>query len=373
MLKPAWHRVPLLALAAASLLTGLAGALARLGLSTPSPVGAAAGHGVLMTLGFLGTLIALERAVALRLAWGYLAPLLSGVGGLAIVAGVPAPWPALLMAAAGAWLSAGYLVMWQRQPVLHLAVQGLGAVAWWGGAMCWLAGTDLPGLAPWLAAFVVLTIAGERVELARVALVGVRYREVVLGWSALILVGPALTIAWPAAGARVLGVGLLVLSVWLVRYDVARRTVRARGLTRYMASCLLAGYVWLAVAAGIWAWRGALTDGPAYDAALHAVFLGFAMSMVLGHAPVILPAVLRIRLPYHPRDYAVLALLHGSLALRLVGGDLFGVEHLRLVGGVLGVVALLAFVANAAGSAYGARRVQRPAAPTRYQLQGDLR
>ena len=31
-----------------------------------------------MTLGFLGTLIALERAVALRLAWGYLAPLRSG-------------------------------------------------------------------------------------------------------------------------------------------------------------------------------------------------------------------------------------------------------------------------------------------------------
>ena len=55
-----------------------------------------------MTLGFLGTLIALERAVALRLAWGYLAPLLSGVGGLAIVAGVPAPWPGVANAATSA-------------------------------------------------------------------------------------------------------------------------------------------------------------------------------------------------------------------------------------------------------------------------------
>ena len=82
----------------------------------------------------------------------------------------------------------------------------------------------------------------------------------------------------------------------------------------------------------------------------------------------------------HPakwRDYAVLALLHGSLALRIVGGDLFGVELLRLVGGVLGVVTLLAFVANAASSAYGARRVgHRPvvaAAPTTFQLQEDRR
>lgn len=378
---PAHNRVPVLALAAASLLGGLAGGLARLGAGTASPAGAAAGHGVLMTLGFLGTLIALERAVALRHVWGYLAPVLSGVGGLAIIVGVPAPWPPLLMAVAGAWLCAGYLVMWQRQPSLHLAVEALGALAWWGGAMCWLAGIDLPGLAPWLAAYIVLTIAGERLELARVALLGRRYREVVVLWSALILLGPALSIAWPSAGARVLGVGLLVLSAWLAGYDVARHTVRAHGLTRYMAVCLLTGYVWLAVAAVMWAWHGTLTQGPAYDATLHAVFVGFAMSMVLGHAPVILPAVLRVRLPHHPRDYAVLVLLHASLALRIVGGDMGRVEWMRLAGGIIGVVALLAFVFNSACSAYGARHPARsnhppkkPASPhTPDQLRGDLR
>lgn len=357
------HRVPVLALAAASLLGGLAGGLTRLGTGSPSPEGAAAGHGVLMTLGFLGTLIALERAVALRQAWGYLAPVLSGIGGLAIIAGVPAPWPPLLMAAAGAWLCAGYVVMWQRQPTLHITVEALGALAWWGCAMVWLTGTDLPGLAPWLAAYIVLTIAGERLELARVALIGRRYREAVVVWSALILAGPVLTIWWPSAGARVLGIGLLVLSAWLVRYDVARHTVRAHGLTRYMAVCLLAGYVWLGVAAGMWTWHGSLTQGPAYAATLHAVFLGFAMSMVFGHAPVILPAVLRVRLPHHPRDYAVLVLLHVSLTLRIVGGDLAGIEALRVTGGILGVVALLAFVANSATSVYGARRATRDSRP----------
>ena len=40
---------------------------------------------------------------------------------------------------------------------------------------------------------------------------------------------------------------MLVLAVWLFRYDIARRTVLQSGLTRFIALCLLAGYGWLAV------------------------------------------------------------------------------------------------------------------------------
>ncbi|HEX6296298.1 MAG TPA: hypothetical protein VFZ74_06930, partial [Burkholderiales bacterium] len=40
-------------------------------------------------------------------------------------------------------------------------------------------------------------------------------------------------------------------------------------------------------------------------------------SMVFGHAPVILPAVLRVSLPYHAILYAPLILLHASLAVRV--------------------------------------------------------
>ena len=56
----------------------------------------------------------------------------------------------------------------------------------------------------------------------------------------------------------------------------------------------------------------------AYDAALHAVFVGFVFSMVFGHAPVILPAVLRVRFPYHPVLYVPLVVLHASLAVRVL-------------------------------------------------------
>jgi hypothetical protein len=53
-----------------------------------------------------------------------------------------------------------------------------------------------------------------------------------------------------------------------------------------MAVCLIAGYAWLAVTGGIWLIAGASVDGPGYGAAVHAVLLGFVMSMVMAHAPV---------------------------------------------------------------------------------------
>lgn len=360
------RRLPLLAAAAVCLLAGLAGGLARLGVPGTAPTPVAAEHGILMTLGFLGTLIALERAVALRRPWGYLAPALCGLGGLSAALGVAAPWPALLFAVAAAWLVATYVAMWQRQPALHITVQAMGALAWWGGAVTWLPAVSahlpgeggVPAMVPWLAAFVVLTIAGERLELSRVALLGRADQEQreVLGWSGLILAGPLLTLVVPELGCRVLAVGLLLLAVWLVRHDIARHTVRATGLTRYLAVCLLAGYVWMSVSGVIWLVGGELDGRRAYDAAVHAVFLGFAMSMVFGHAPVILPAVLRIRLPYRPRAYVALAMLHVGLVVRLVGGDLLGHEWLRIAGGIVGVLALLTFVVGSAVTAVAERQ-----------------
>ena len=46
-------------------------------------------HGQLMIVGFLGTLIALERSIALRQAWAYGAPLATGVGALLLVTPLP--------------------------------------------------------------------------------------------------------------------------------------------------------------------------------------------------------------------------------------------------------------------------------------------
>jgi len=88
------------------------------------------------------------------------------------------------------------------------------------------------------------------------------------------------------AGTRLTGAALIALSVWLFRYDIARRTLRQTGLPRFIAASLLSGYFWLGAAGVIALLRRGHHRGPNYDAVLHAVFVGFALSMVFGHASI---------------------------------------------------------------------------------------
>ena len=112
---------------------------------------------------------------------------------------------------------------------------------------------------------------------------------------------------------------------------------------------------WLAVAGVSMLVFGLAPGHASYDAALHALLLGFVFAMVFGHAPVIFPAVLRVAVPYHPRFYAPLLLLHASLLLR-VTGDAAGQFDLTRWGALLSALALLAFIASTAAAVLGGRR-----------------
>jgi hypothetical protein len=319
-------------------------------------------HGVLMVLGFVGTLISLERSVALGRAAGYLAPALLGVGGLLLVSPAPLVAGKVTLVGGTVAMAAVYVPLWRRQRDESVLVQALGAVLAVGAALLWLGGVGVPVLLPWLAGFLVLTIGGERLELARLAMGTTAGRD--LAWLASGVLGAVVAaLVVPRVGLPLLGLAVLGLGGWLAAHDVARRTVRASGLTRFMAASMLGGYFWLGVAGAVWLLGGTVTEGAAYDAVVHAVFLGYTLSMVMAHAPVILPAVLRRRLPYHPALWAPLVLLHASLALRLWIGDALGVAAAWQVGGVLNVTALLLFVAVAAWAAV--RRAPRPAARSR--------
>nr|WP_055501471.1 hypothetical protein [Nonomuraea pusilla] len=345
------RRLPFLAGAGLAGLAGLYGGLALLSGGLPAAGRAAERHGPLMALGFLGTLIALERAVALRRRWGYLAPALGGLGTLALLAapaGSPAePLGPLALTAAGGWLVAVYVVLLRRRPGPELVLQAAGAAAWYAAGMLWLAGRTVPDLAPWFAAFLVPTVAGERLELSRVAALPGQAARGLSAACALLGAGAVASLWAAGPGWRACGAGMLATAAWLALRDVARHTVRGSGLPRYAAACLLAGYGWLAVAGAFWLAAGLPASVLTYDAALHTLFLGFVMSMVFGHAPVILPAVLRVRLPYRPVLYAPLAALHAGLALR-VAGDLTGGEAVRAAGGWIGAAAVLAFAGCAA-------------------------
>ena len=348
----------LLAPSGIALLLGLDAGLLLLGLPAPLDFQRFADvHGMVMTVGFVGSLIALERAVAQGRRLSYAAPLGMSLGALLTL--TPAPlWVGQSLMLIGAFaLLLVYLPLWRRSYDPAVAIQFSGAFLSVGATGLWLGGVTIPNLVPWLTGFLVLTIAGERVELARVGQLGAdpsrqdRHDAQALALALLLVVVVAAATLWPDVGLPAFGVTLVVIAVVFAARDIARHTVRSTDLPRFSAACLLTGYAWLGVAGLLWL-RPELS-GLRYDAVLHATFLGFVMSMVLAHAPVILPAVLRRPLPYTPAFWAVAVLLHGSLLVRVLA-DLAGSEAVRAVAGTLNVLALLALVATAAASSVNA-------------------
>ena len=335
-------RFPLMFLGLLALLTALWGGLLRLGWALPllRPTLSVV-HGPLMVCGFLGTLIGVERAVALGAFWPYAAPLCTAVGALCLLAGWPAP---LFMLLGSLGLVAIFAVIVRQQLAMATMIMTLGALLWVVGNGFWLAGRPLAYVVSWWSGFLVLTIVGERLELSRMLRLSWFDHGMFLLAVSVFLVGLLLLPTAFVYGMRVTGVGMGALAWWLLRYDIARRTVRQTGLTRFIAVCLLSGYVWLGVS-GILTWYFAgMLAGPYYDAMLHTVFVGFVMAMIFGHAPIILPALLgRTAAPYHRAFYVPLVLLHASLLLRTVG-DLLGWWPGRQWGGLFNAVAILLFL-----------------------------
>lgn len=335
------RRALLIISAAAAFIAVLAG-LARLGIHLSDAVAARAGeHGPLLVLGVFGSVIALERAVAARQSWAYVAPALGVVGAMAQLAGYRGGGAALACAAAAALVSVNALIV-RRQAADFTWLMLLGSVVLALATSAWALGRPVFAVVPGWMAFFVLTIAAERLELSRLAPTP--------GWAKRLLA--AISIVLAAAGllaieqrwaVRVLGGSLALTSAWQIRFDLARRTLRRPGLPRYAALGVLLGAAWLGVSGIGMATLGLPAAGPTYDAVLHGVFVGFVLSMVLAHAPIILPAVARLDLPFDAALYAPLALLHATLVAR-IAGDAFGIPGLRIIGGVGNAVALAAFV-----------------------------
>jgi metal-sulfur cluster biosynthetic enzyme len=340
-------RLPLLILGFTSLASGVLAGLARMGWAVPLPAAQLALlHGPLMVCGFLGTVIGLERAVALGYRWAYAGPLLTGLGGVAILLGFPLPVGAAAIVLGSAVLLCGTILILLRQRELFMVTMALDAFSWLAGNLLWLTGSAVQGVVALWINFLVLTIAGERLELTRFLPPSAKAKRIFAVILATLLAGGLLSGA--SVGLAMYGIGLLGLALWLLRQDIARRTVKEQGLTRFTAVCLLSGYAWLTIGSIMLLAAGGLS-GPTYDAVLHAVLIGFVFSMVFGHAPIIFPAVVRVRMPYHWTFYLPLLALHASLLMRITGDGLM-LPELRNLGGLLNAVALILFILSTVSS-----------------------
>jgi hypothetical protein len=321
-------------------------------------------HGPLMVCALM-TLIGLERAAALQGAqgeWPFAAPMLSALGVVCLIAGLPPSLSALLVAIGSAALVVVYVVIIRIQPAAFTRTMAAGAVLLLAGNGLWLIGWPVFRIAPWWVGFLVLTIAGERLELGRVQRLPTSATRAFATLVIWLCAGVVLSAFAPDLGVRLMGLGLLALAAWLLRYDIARRTIRTSGLPKFVAACLLSGYVWLGVGGALALAFGAVSTGLRYDAVLHTVFVGFVFSMIFGHAPIIVPAVLGVAIAPLKQFYVPLALLHASLTARILG-DLFGSSDLRRWGGLLNAVALVTYAGLMIYAAHSARRHRQRVAP----------
>jgi len=334
-------RVVLLGFGALALVAGLYGGLWRLGWAVPGAAAPAALHGPLLICGLFGTLISLERAVAMGKAWPYAAPVLSAFGAATLIVQSPPLIGTTCFAIAAFVLALACLVVAVRHPAMFTATILLGALMLVAGDLSWLLGAAMPDVAALWLAFLVLTIAGERLELSRV-LPPKAGSAAVFCLSLLLLVAGAFTGLASETGSRLFGAGLLSCAAWLLRHDIALRNIRLSGQTRFSAACMLPGYGWLAVAGMLLIVAPPATSAFGYDAALHAITIGFVLSMVFGHALIILPAIIRVRPAYHGAMYLPLALLHLSVVARVAGG--VAESHVaRLWSGPLTLLAMVSF------------------------------
>ncbi len=350
MTKVNKHNLPFLIIGILGLLSALTGGLMRAGWQIPVvTINLSLLHGPIMVAGFLGTVISLERAVALGKKWSYLAPLSTAIGIVTMwitSLNFLAPWLIL----AGSLILILIFIQFQRiKNSLDILLMNVAALVWALSNVFWIAGWSYNKLTIWWIVFLLLTITAERIQLSGL---GQKSFTSVIGYyialffvlSALVMTFIALHYAW-----YLLGAAFIIFAIWLVIYDVPRRTIRQKGLTRFIAACLLAGYLWLFIGGVLIFIEVPVSGGLIYDAVLHSIFVGFVFSMIFGHAPIIFPAIIGSPINYHPRFYVHYLLLHISLLFRIIV-DLMGWLDGRSWASLFNVIAILLFLANTVSS-----------------------
>ena len=341
--------IPRLLLAATATLAvaGFYGGLARIGVPLPYADAPSGLHGVIMMQGVFGTLVPLERAVALRTPAWLVGPALSILATASLIAGAPELFGLTLFAMSAVLFCCMSAYVVRLQPASFTLALFLGSASLKVAAIENLVNDgDVTSAVPWWLSFLVLTVAGERLELSRLMGHGRGSVTAFFGAATVLLAGAAMGFDRPS-GPLVYGIGLMLLAAWLLRFDIAHRTIRMQGKARFMGVAILCGHAWLAVAAIV---AFALPSGAgSMDALIHTITIGFGLSMVMGHALIILPAVAGVAIQYSPSMFVPLLLLQASVAWRIVADAL--VVELRWSAGVFAVLALAAFVAFAVRNA----------------------
>jgi hypothetical protein len=323
-----------------SLVIGTYNGLIRIGWDLPINKSLAQ-HGAIMVGSFLGSLILLERVVIFRKGWLYVFPVASGLSILLFLTGKFLPGMDLLIMGDVA-LACIYIYLYYKHRELFLLIMLTGAICLLGGYLMLIHSRLYPASVPFWFAFILFTIIGERLELTKF-LPESRLKFYILFFSVLLFFA-GLFLSYHGSGHLFAGLSMIILSLWLTRFDIAFKSVKIKGIHRYIALNLIAGYIWLLISGTLLIISADMKY--MYDATLHSFFLGFTFSMIIAHGPIIIPAIAGVaRKPFHPVLYLWGMIMQISLIIRILA-DLAGSVQFRELAGMFNVIAVIGFFIN---------------------------
>ncbi|MDX5339375.1 MAG: hypothetical protein LPK25_10125 [Cyclobacteriaceae bacterium] len=322
------------------LVAGISGGWIRLGYPAIPLAEASSQHGLIMTGGFLGTLISLERAMVMAKKTWLLIPFLTGISVFAFLLGL-SDVGLLLLTTGSLGLSLIMHLQTLKQPKFHSALLYGGAVSWFiGNFLSWQTGLIAAGSTWWIG-FLLFTIVGERLELSQFLPVPSCSQNALKSLLALFTVG--LIVPFHTWGNEIMGISALLIAAWLLVFDMAKVASRKAAQFRYIGIGLQVGYLWLGIHGLIV--MGMENQALYYDLMLHTFFLGFTFSMIWAHAPIIFPTIFGIReTPYHPVLWITWIGFQLSLLGRIVASILGEYELRKILGVANGYLILIQFL-----------------------------
>ncbi len=350
LLKGGWG-LPIILLV---LVSGITGGFLRTGCFVFPGQGISMAHGLLMTGGFMGSLISMERNLEMKQKGWAIVPVLSMSSAVFFILGELTVGLVLLILS-----SIGLIAMVYFQSMNHPKA---GKWMMLIGALCWLTGNLLVYKSnmiamgsSWWEAFILLTILGERLQLSSERSWANRYLAVLLVLFGIFFFG--MFLPFHGNGTIFMGYAIVGIGTWFLVSDLHEGVLSNSSENRFCKLAILLGYTWL-IGHGIWLLIGS-SHPYFYDVLLHTFFLGFAFSMIWGHAPKLLPLFLNLRgTVFYDKLWWGIMVFEFSLASRMVA-SILEIPPLRKVFVVInGLVILLMFIMLLVGLVAKVRRMK---------------
>ncbi|HWI89824.1 MAG TPA: hypothetical protein VNT20_01060 [Flavisolibacter sp.] len=221
-----------------SLLSAIWSGWLRIGWNFPI-TNVAAQHGALMVNSFLALLIFLERAVVFRNKLVLALPLFNALSVVAFAAGFPVVAQLLFILCSSVFtLVCLYFIYRYKESYYFIFL--IGAVCLLTGNVILYRTNFYPSAVTWWMGFLLLTIIAERLELSRFLKL-TDFKRYIL-WFCLALVVVALLHPLQVQGNTFFAIAIAMNAIWLLKYDMARHSIKAKGHSNKVAGKIIPAY-----------------------------------------------------------------------------------------------------------------------------------